>query len=103
MNSTLFIDLLTLFVKWWTCLLILSLRTLCLLCLFHLLEQLDDFVVASLSGKGLSSHATMVDLIHLCSHGEEELGDLHVTFARSPYQGVSAIFIGFVHVSLHHK
>ena len=74
------------------------------LCLFCLLEQLDDLVVvASPSGNGQSGIATGVDLILLCSRGEEELHDLHMSIARSAYQGGPAIFIGFVHVSLHRK
>ena len=69
--------------------------TLCLRCL---LEQLDDLVVASLSGKGQSGIAGGGDLILLCSRGKEELHNLHIAIVRS-----ASTCIGFVHVSFRRK
>ena len=73
------------------------------LCLFCLLEQLDDLVVASLSGPGQSGLTTGGDLILLCSRSTEELHDLHMAKERSGYQGGPATVIGIVGVSLHRK
>ena len=67
----------TVFVKWWTLPPYPISRSVYSLCLFCLLEQLDDLVVASLSGNGQSGLAIGVDLILLCSRSKEELRDLH--------------------------
>ena len=72
-------------------------------CLFRLLEQLDDSVVAFLSGQSQSALTIDGGRILLCSRGKEELHDLHMAIARSVYQGGPANEFGFVHVSLHRK
>ncbi len=68
-----------------------SLYSLCLRCL---LEQLDDLVVSMLSGYGQSDIATVVDIILLCSRGQEELHDLHTSKRRGSIQGSAAIVVG---------